>query len=280
MIQRTKRRFADVPPGAQSPLDFAVERNEQNVISLVQDAIARKRVLLAYQPVVRSDTDGRTAFYEGLVRVLDPTGRIIPARHFIGAVETTETGRNLDVVALRTGLMALHQNPGLRLSINMSARSIGYKRWTEMLHRWLRRDPTIGERLILEITETSAMLMPELVVDFMEHLQPKGICFALDDFGAGYTAIRYFKDFFFDILKIDGQFIKGISANPDNIAVTTALVSIARHFDMVTVAECVETAEDAAMLSEMGVDCLQGYHFAAPTTRPPWLAPAPRRAAG
>jgi EAL domain-containing protein (putative c-di-GMP-specific phosphodiesterase class I) len=153
----------------------------------------------------------------------------------------------------------------------MSARSIGYRRWTRTLDRWLARDATLGERLILEVTESSAMMVPEIVIDFMDSLQEKGICFAMDDFGAGHTAIRYFKDFFFDIVKIDGQFVRGIAQNPDNRALTSALVSIARHFDMLTVAESVETEEDAQVLISLGVDCLQGYHYGAATTRPVWM---------
>ena len=67
----------------------------------------------------------------------------------------------------------------------MSARSIGYPQWLATLERGLRADPTIAERLILEITEGSAMLMPDLVTVFMADMQLRGICFALDDFGAG-----------------------------------------------------------------------------------------------
>lgn len=274
------RRKADIPPEATSPLDYAVARRDHSTLTMVRDAIKHKQTLLAYQPVMRSDAEGKVAFYEGLIRVLDPSGRIIPAREFMPAVEDTELGRELDVLALRAGLNALHNNPGLRLSINMSARSIGYRPWMQTLDRALSHDETVGERLILEITESSAMTVPELVVDFMDRLQPKGVCFAIDDFGAGYTAIRYFKDFFFDVLKIDGQFIKGIAKDPDNQALTRALIAIATHFDMLTVAESVESHEDAVMLTELGVNCLQGYYFAAPTTRPHWMHDRSLRQAG
>jgi EAL domain-containing protein (putative c-di-GMP-specific phosphodiesterase class I) len=152
----------------------------------------------------------------------------------------------------------------------MSARSIGYPAWLRHWNAGLRVDQTIAERLILEITESSAMVMPDLVSVFMADMQARGICFALDDFGAGYTAFRYLKEFYFDIIKIDGQFIRGIATNPDNQVLTQALVSIARHFDMFTVAESVETAEDARWLVDAGVDCLQGYFFGVPTTEAPW----------
>ena len=280
MTRRFQRHIADMPPGAQSPLDHAITQRDGSTLDMVREAIAHKQTLLAFQPVMRASDPTRVAFYEGLIRVLDATGRIIPAKDFMSSIEDNDTGRQIDVLALRMGLSALHDNPGLRLSINMSARSIGYQAWNRMLRRWLDRDATIGERLILEITESSAMQVPELVADFMDQLQPHGICFAMDDFGAGHTAIRYFKDFYFDILKLDGQFIKGIAHDPDNRALTAALISIATHFDMLTVAECVENAEDAEVLSQMGIDCLQGYYYAAPTTRPDWLHSARGRAAG
>jgi EAL domain-containing protein (putative c-di-GMP-specific phosphodiesterase class I) len=152
----------------------------------------------------------------------------------------------------------------------MSARSIGYPKWLAILRNGMRKHPGLGERLILEITESSAMLVPEIVVAFMKDLQSDGVAFALDDFGAGYTAIRYFKDFAFDILKIDGQFIRNIHADPDNQVLTAALLAIGRQFDMLCVAESVETLADAEYLQALGVDCQQGYFFGAPTVQPDW----------
>lgn len=114
------------------------------------------------------------------------------------------------------------------------------------------------------------MLVPELVVQEMRDLQKLGISFALDDFGAGYTALRYLKEFQFDILKIDGQFIRGIATDTDNQVLTRAIIAIAQQFDMFTVAEFVESAPDAHMLGQLGVDFLQGYYFGAPTVEPPW----------
>ena len=280
VTKHSKHRFANLPPGGENPLNYAVAGRDKQTLDMVRDAISHKQTLLAYQPVMRGADPSKIAFYEGLIRVMDPTGRVIPAKDFMPIAENTETGREIDVLALRAGLNTLATNPGLRLSINMSARSIGFKAWNNMLHRWINRDDTIAERLILEITETSAMMMPEIVTNFMNELQLKGICFAMDDFGAGYTAIRYFKDFYFDILKIDGQFIRGIAQDPDNRVVVAALLSIANHFDMVTVAESVENAEDAAILAEMGADCLQGFYFGAPTTRPAWLHQGQRRVSG
>lgn len=253
-----------------SPLDMAVHNRDQNILQIVEDAVHHREVRLAFQPVVQAQEQGQAAFYEGLIRVTDPTGRIIPAGQFIDAIEERETGRLLDCLALEHGLRTLTQTPGIRLAINLSARSIGYPKWRKVLERGLSRDPSVAQRLILEITEASAMLVPELVVQAMRDLQKLGISFALDDFGAGYTALRYLREFQFDILKIDGQFIRGIATDPDNQVLTCAVIAIAQQFDMFTVAEFVESAPDAQMLGQLGVDFLQGYYFGAPTVDPPW----------
>ncbi len=267
---RNWKKWADVPAGQDNPLNYAVAARDRSTLDMVDEAVRHKQVLMAYQPVVPARNQSRPAYYEGLIRVMDATGRVIPARDFIGAIETTETGRIIDCLALEKGLKTLHETPSLRLAVNMSARSIGYARWHRTLKRGIDSDPTVAERLILEITEGSAMQVPELVVNFMSDLQKKGISFALDDFGSGFTSFRYLKNFYFDILKIDGQFIRGIAEDPDNQILTGAMVSVAEQFDMVTVAESVERREDADYLAKLGLDCLQGYLFGAPTINPCW----------
>lgn len=271
MGRRGQGRWADIADGQQSALAFAVTSRDLNAVQMVIEAVKHRQVLLAYQPVVQAANPSQVAFYEGLIRVLDDAGRIIPAKDFISEIESTEVGRILDSLALEKGLKTLSEQPHIRLSINMSARSIGYQRWMRVLRNGLERDPTVGERLILEISEASAMTVPELVVDFMAKMQRHGIAFALDDFGAGFTSFRHLKEFYFDIIKIDGQFTRGISGNSDNQVITCAIAAIAQQFEMFTVAGFVENAEDAAYLSGKGIDCLQGYYFSAPTVRPPWM---------
>jgi len=270
--------LTNVPPGLDTPLNHALNRRDTDVLTMVAEAVAHKQCMLAFQSVMVAGDLNRVGFYEGLIRVMDDTGRIIPAREFMPVVERAELGREIDRIALRLGMQSLYEHPSLRLSINMSARSIGYQPWMQTLNHWLKKSSTIGERLILEITEGSAIDQPEITMDFMSRLSDHGICFALDDFGAGYTALRYLKDFLFDVLKIDGTFCRTIADDPDNQALVASMIDIARHFEMLTVAEGVERAEDVKCLVDMGVDCLQGYYFDAPTTRPTW-AYGDRRAA-
>ena len=118
MRQKSKNRDAEK---RGNPLDYAVENRDRATLDMVRDAIAHKEVMLAYQPIVQAADPKRVAFYEGLIRVLDETGRIIPAKDFMGAVSDTEEGRKLDCLALELSMTALRQNPTLRMSVNMSA---------------------------------------------------------------------------------------------------------------------------------------------------------------
>ena len=265
--------------GTDSPLDLAVAERDRNTLRMVERALRTKNVRLAYQPVVRATQPDRSLFFEGLVRVLDSTGRPIPAREFITEIETHEIGRMIDCLALELGLNALASEPHLRMSINMSARSIGYRRWREVLDEGLVRVPDLRGRLILEVTESSAMVMPDVVMSFMNELHGMGILFALDDFGAGYTSFKYLKSLLFDIIKIDGQFVRDIHQDVDNQVMMQAFVDIAQHFEMFTVAESVESAREAAFLAAAGIDCIQGYHVGAPSMKPLWeTKPMERRA--
>lgn len=254
-----------------SPLDYAITMRDRGILREVEKAVNTRNVALAFQPVVQARSTDRIAFHEGLIRILDDRGTPLPAAQFMPVAETRELGRRMDCLALEQGLATLARVPNMRLSINMSARSIGYPRWTETLRRGLEDDPRIAERLILEITEASAMVMPDVVNVFMNDMHRRGVSFALDDFGAGYTAFRYLKDFHFDLVKIDGQFVRGIESDPNNQVLAQALVAIARQFDMFIVAEAVETAAEAEFLISAGVDCLQGYHFGRPEVDPEWM---------
>ena len=246
-----------------SPLDWAVASRDAQVKTMVREALRDQRAVLAFQPV-RQARGGMLAFHEGLIRVLDETGRIIPAQDFMGEIESDGLGRDIDAAALRLGFQHLRARPDLRVSINVSARSLGDSLWRDALNEGLRMGEDVTARMILEISEESAMLLPEVVIRFMEEMQPRGISFALDDFGAGFTAFRYLKDFFFDLVKIDDIFVRGIEDQPDNQVLAEALLAVAHQFDMFAVAEGVETEAEAEFLRSIGCDCLQGYHIGVP----------------
>ena len=138
------------------------------------------------------------------------------------------------------------------------------------------RDPALAERLIIEVTETAAMLEPARTLDFMTRLRRKGCAFALDDFGMGHTSFGSLRDFRFDIIKIDGSFITDVTTNADNRFFVTKLVEIGRHFDMMTVAEFVQGPAEARILRDLGVEYFQGFYFGSPSLLlGPGLKPEP-----
>lgn len=254
--------FDKEPP--KDPLQAAMDSRDRDVLTMVRSALAANTTALAFQPVVASQNQQRIAFYEGLIRLKDSAGRIIPASQFMGSIEDSDLGREIDCASLRLGLDTLAQNPRLRLSINMSARSIGDGKWRDVLARGVHGNPALAARLILEISESSAMTLHEVVARFMADMQPLGVSFALDDFGGGMIAFRHLKDFFFDMVKLDRCFIRGIEDVPDNQVIAEALIMVARQFEMFAVAEGVETVDEANMMRGLGVDCLQGYLFGVP----------------
>lgn len=251
-------------PAPMDPLQAAMASRDNDMPTMVRTALAEGRMHLAFQPIVTSPDTSRIAFHEGFIRLMDEGGRVLPAAHFMPQVEETSLGRDLDCASLRLGLETLANNPGIRLAINMSARSIADGKWRRVLIRGLNSRSDIGERLILEISESSAMLLPEIVIRFMAEIQPKGVSFALDDFGAGQTSFRHLKDFLFDLVKIDRLFVSGIEQSPDTQVLAEALITVAHQFEMFAVAEGVETAQEAAHLARLGVDCMQGWHFGVP----------------
>lgn len=246
------------------PFQAAVASRDSDVLSLVQKALLAGHTKMAYQPIILTGEKPGIAFYEGLVRVLDEAGRVIPAAHFMGVIGENDLGREIDCRALEHAFALLRHRPNLRVSINVSARSLADGKWRDILTRGLADKANLGDRLIFEISETSAMELHEIMIRFMVEMQPKGVAFALDGFGAGMTAFRHLKDFFFDLVKIDKSFIRGINDDPDNQVVAEALIMVAHQFEMFVVADGIETENEATFMTQLGADCLQGYHFGVP----------------
>ncbi|WP_112310992.1 EAL domain-containing protein [Pseudogemmobacter bohemicus] len=267
-INQARRSKIDLDGREASPFAIAISSAERAVLQMVRDALEHKRMRLAFQPAVYAADPDIIGFYEGYIRLLDEKQMTIPARDFMSVAETRELGREIDVAALRLGLMTLRRNPGVRIAVNMSARSVGYKPWTQLLRRVLGEYPGIGKGLILEINEASAMQMPDVLIPFMDELQGFGITFTLDDFGDSFTSLGLLYEFGFDIAKLDGRFIRNCHKDPENQPIVRAAIAMAQEFGMFLVAEAVETNDEANWLREQGVGCLQGYLFGKPELAP------------
>ncbi|GAB1361470.1 EAL domain-containing protein [Rhodobacter sp.] len=263
-----KRAKFDIEPSLADPLTVAVSAADRETLAMVRAALTLRRMRLAFQPAVYAADPSIIGFYEGYIRLLDPQDRVIPAREFMDVAETQELGREIDVAALQLGLHTLQRTPGIRIAVNMSARSVGYKTWAQTLRQALKAHPGLGRRLILEISEASAMQMPDVLLPFMKELRAEGIAFTLDDFGAGATSLQLLSDFRFEIAKLDGRFVRGMEMDPSHQQILRAAIAMAREFGMFLVAEAVETPAEANWLRDEGVGCLQGYLFGAPEVAP------------
>ncbi len=246
----------------------------------VAQALAQGRMAFHYQPVVMAKDPRRPAFFECLARIRQSNGTLMPAGDFVPSVAAGSLGRAIDRLALEHALKTLADNPGLRLSVNMSPLSMGDEGWLEILAAATRANRGACGRLIVEITEDAAVQNADLTLDFMDHVRASGCAFALDDFGAGATGFKYFRDFRFDVVKIDGAFVRGVHAARDAQVLIECLTAVARHFEMMTVAEQVETPADAAWLRALGVDAMQGWLYGKPSSLPvmPEAAPDHRAA--
>jgi EAL domain-containing protein (putative c-di-GMP-specific phosphodiesterase class I) len=271
-MKEPKSSKYDRDPTLANPLAAAISAQDRETLSMVAAALQDRRMRLAFQPVVYAADPSIIGFFEGFIRLLNLRDQVIPARDFMPAVEQQQLGREIDCAALQLGLMAMQRNPQIRVSINMSARSVGYRPWVEMLRRALQDSPRIGANLILEINEASALQVPDVLKPFMAEMREHGIVFALDDFGAAMTSLRFLQEMGFEIAKIDGSLVKHVDRLPDSQAVVKAAIAVARELGMFVVAEAVETEGEAKWLRDVGVGCLQGYLFGPPTVTPDFRA--------
>ena len=145
-----------------------------------------------------------------------------------------------------------------------------------LLHKLTSSDRKITGRLLIEITETMAIDDLDETAAFVDGLKEIGCTVALDDFGAGYTSFRNLKSLAVDIVKLDGSFTRNLKDDKANRIFVQSMVALARNFGMATVAEMVGDAETADILTESGVDFLQGYYFGQPQVAPLPLPIAPK----
>ena len=230
-------------------------------------AIYAGRAALEYQPVYATGEEVNLAFYEARLILHDDFGRRIPLAAYAEAAVEGELGRDINTVALKMGIATLAARPDLRLKVPMSARALADSRWRYALEEGLAVSPYLGERLILEIDEPSAMALHDAVRRFMTEMQCQGVAFSLGCFGSGQTNFQTLRRFHFDLASLDPDFVREIGIEADNQVVVGALVSVAQQFDMFTVAPGVSTPEEASCLMGLGVDCMTGRFFGPPLAR-------------
>ena len=150
------------------------------------------------------------------------------------------------------------------LAVNLSGRTMSDPGLGEYLEALLAARPIEPGRLVIEVTETAAIVNIDRARRLAERLHALGCRFALDDFGAGFASFYYLKHLAFDYLKIDGEFVRQLVHDPTDQLVIEAVVNIARGLGTRTVAEFVGDEPTVELLQRLGVDYGQGYHLGMP----------------
>lgn len=247
-------------------------RDSLAVAELVQSSLRERRFNLHFQPIVATDTS-KPEFFECLLRMHDGDGQAIPAGEFLPIAERMGLVRSIDRFVLDLVLDELFSSTEPRLAINISTLSTTDPTWLRALTSRVASRRDIAERLLVEITETTALQDVSETIRFVAALREMGCKVALDDFGAGYTSFRHLQELSVDMVKIDGSFVQSIRESSNSELFITTLQAFADGLGLDTVAECVEDSEVAKILSGHGIGYLQGYHFGRPQPERPWQSP-------
>ncbi len=252
-------------------------RRSQTTSARIRDALTHDRLSLHTQPI-RSLASGGIERYELLLRMTGDDGELLPAASFIEVAERSGMVQELDrwVVARALELMAERERAGspVSLHVNLSGASVADLSVLEFIERRLDEGDADPGRCTFEITETARVHDYQAAAGFADRLTEFGCQVAIDDYGAGFGPFHYLKQIPFDVIKIDGAFIRDMPRNDADQLTVQAIVQIARGLGKTTIAEYVQDDLTTQMLREYGVDMAQGYHLGRPVDATEALATA------
>ncbi|MCO7577323.1 MULTISPECIES: putative bifunctional diguanylate cyclase/phosphodiesterase [Pseudomonas chlororaphis group] len=240
-------------------------RERQHLESGIRQALERQELSLHYQPKIHL-ASGQVVGAEALIRWFSPQQGWISPAQFIPVAEDSGLINRISqwVVGEATRQSRAWQQAGLapiRLSVNLSASDFRQPQLLQQLQRTLldsALDPTLLE---LEITEGVLMQNVEATLATLQAIKALGVRLAVDDFGTGYSSLSYLRKFPVDVLKIDQSFIHGLSHEPKDAALVSAIIQLGRSLNLNIIAEGVETQEQLAFLKQQGCEEGQGYYF-------------------
>jgi diguanylate cyclase (GGDEF)-like protein len=233
------------------------------------EALGRNELFLHFQPMINL-TSGALSGVEALARWHSPQFGWVPPADFIPVAERsamigTLTYAVLDMVLAQAKLW---RNQGWRVpvSVNLSARMLDDPGLVGRVADALAEHDLPAEMLTLEITETALMVSPARAHAVLRELKRAGVVISIDDFGSGYTSLKYLREFDISEIKIDGIFVRELTVGSRDASIIRSLSTLARGFDINLVAECVEREESWKFLRELGCSVGQGYSIARPMT--------------
>ena len=248
------------------------------VASYIKEALGAgpARFDLFAQAIVPLQQETTQIGYEILIRLWDSEGRFVAPDDFLPTAERYQLMVDIDRYVLSTYLSTVGQYPDhiTRLHIahvNLAGGSLNHPDFQRAIRELIAQVDFPWSKLALEVTETSAVGDLSQAIDFIKYCQSVGIEFALDDFGTGMSSFEYLKHLPFDVVKIDGSFIKDMHKDPIDLAVIRYIHEISQLRQQETVAEYVETAKDVEVLRNIGITYGQGYFLGKPKPLREWL---------
>ncbi len=240
---------------------FSIETN-------LRHALERSEFRIDYQPKVNIQT-GRIIGAEALIKWHHPQLGILSPSQFIPLAEETGAIGALGEWVLKTAAAQCkiwHESglPEMTIAINLSAHQFRQERLTERFSNLLHEIGLSPRHLEIEITETVLMQSTPENLRKLRELKALGIRISIDDFGTGFSSLSYLKQLPIDTLKIDQSFVRDIPSDPNDTAITRAIIVLAHSLQLNVIAEGVETAEQLAFLSQEGCDEMQGFYFSHP----------------
>ena len=257
-----KAGFAVFDPGMHAAI-----RDRHELGAQLQHAVELGQLRLAYQPIVDL-RDGALAGVEALVRWEHPQRGLVAPGEFIEIAE--ENGAILPIGrwVLREACRAASGWSGVEpdtfLCVNVSAREIQQPGFVEAVQEAVAAVGMAPTRLSLEITETALLKATPSTTATLEALRELGVSVVIDDFGTGYFSLSHLRQFPVDVLKIASEFVQVPDTDSKTAALAGAIVAMGRSLGIKTVAEGIETAEQAVRMRELGCAYGQGYFFAKP----------------
>ncbi len=251
----------------EAPVEAMGDARRLTTSAKIRNALTQNRLSLATQPIA-SLADGAIERFELLLRMRGEAGELLPASSFIGVAERSGMIQEIDrwVVGQALDLLERRERAGVPVSlhINLSGASLTDISVLEFIERRLDEGDADPSRCTFEITQTARVDDLETAAGFADRLTELGCEVAIDDYGAGFGPFEYLKRFPFDVIKIDGAFVRDVVRNDADQLTVKAIVGIAHGLGKTTIAEFVEDEETAALLRGYGVDMAQGFQIGAP----------------
>ncbi|MGC2513696.1 MAG: PAS domain S-box protein [Terriglobales bacterium] len=252
---------------------FTKEMNAQAVERLMMEsglrlALAKKELFLMYQPQIEIAT-GRITGLEALLRWQHPELGLVPPDKFIRIAENSGMIMPIGEWVLRTACSQARkwQDEGflaVPVAVNVSAVQFRQAGFCELIGRVLYETGLDPQYLELELTESLLLSNADTMFSVLQDLRAMGLKLAIDDFGTGYSSLSYLRQFPVGKLKIDRSFIRDVVVNPDDAAIATAIIGMAKSLNLKVIAEGVEEEAQMSFLRARQCDEIQGYYFSKP----------------